>query len=36
MAQDKHWLVRPRTIGWFWLAYIVNLALTMGFAGGRR
>ncbi len=29
MAQDKHWLVRPQTIGWLWLAFIVILALTI-------
>ncbi len=36
MAKDKRWLVRPKTIGLLWLAFIVILALTMGFAGGRR
>ena len=29
MAQDKHWLVRPRTIGWLWVIFIGILVLTI-------
>lgn len=27
--QDEHWLVRPRTIRWFWIAGSLVLALTV-------
>ena len=27
--EDKHWLVRPRTIRWLWVGFVVVLALTV-------
>ena len=29
MENDKHWLVRPRTIRWLWVLFILVLAFTV-------